>query len=163
MFSKVEQPTLSKFVIGKGDVHGGGDSVWGKQNIFLPGHLHSYSSEISAPVDIPYSLSMLLEIAADMNKSVVLGVAGASYRDMLMSWACRLRHLRVNNFIVCALDHETYEFSVLLLIYSIISFISLFSIIQLFILQIAGHLKLSILILGFASFQRSVVSKQCQL
>ncbi|WVZ99218.1 hypothetical protein U9M48_044547 [Paspalum notatum var. saurae] len=75
----------------------------------------SFSSmhNISLTPDLPYSLSMLLELAADMNRSVVLGVAGASYRDLLMSWACRLRHLRVTNFIVCALDHETYEFSVL--------------------------------------------------
>ncbi|KAJ6313433.1 hypothetical protein OIU77_014856 [Salix suchowensis] len=49
----------------------------------------------------------------DKNKTVVLAVAGYSYKDMLMSWVCRLRLLQVTNFIICALDHETYQFSVL--------------------------------------------------
>ncbi|XP_062181155.1 beta-arabinofuranosyltransferase RAY1-like [Phragmites australis] len=114
MLTKVEEPTLSNFVIGKEeDIHGEGGSLWRTENTCLSRHRHNYSSETPAPVDHPYSLSMLLELAADKNRSVVLGVAGASYRDMLMSWACRLRHLRATNFIVCALDHETYEFSVL--------------------------------------------------
>lgn len=114
MLRKVEKPTLSHFVIGKEqNAHAEGGSLWSKEIICLPGHLHSYSSETSAAVDAPYSLGMLLQLAADKNRSVVLGVAGASYRDMLMSWVCRLRHLRVTNFVVCALDHETYEFSVL--------------------------------------------------
>ncbi|CAN6346206.1 unnamed protein product [Urochloa humidicola] len=106
MFSKAEELTLSDFIIGKeqrAPVEGG--SLWRNESICLSGHLHSF--------DLPYSLSSLLELAADRNRSIVLGVAGVSYRDMLMSWACRLRHLRVTNFIVCALDHETYEFSVL--------------------------------------------------
>jgi hypothetical protein len=112
MLSKVDKLTLSDFFISKeGNAHGG-DSLWKKQNISLSGYLHSYSPETSAP-DLPYSLATLLELVADKNRSVVLGVAGAGYRDMLMSWACRLRHLRVTNFIVCALDHETYEFSIL--------------------------------------------------
>ncbi|KAJ1263629.1 hypothetical protein BS78_09G200300 [Paspalum vaginatum] len=112
IFSKADELTLSEFAISKEENAHGGGSIWRNETICLPGHKHSYSSKTSAP-DLPYSLSMLLELVADMNRSVVLGVAGASYRDMLMSWVCRLRHLRVTNFIVCALDHETYEFSVL--------------------------------------------------
>ncbi|RLN29607.1 beta-arabinofuranosyltransferase RAY1 [Panicum miliaceum] len=106
LFSKSNELTLSDFVISKEEkAHGGGGSLWRNENICLSRHLHSSN--------LPYSLSMLLELAADKNRSVVLGVAGVSYREMLMSWACRLRQLRVTNFIVCALDHETYEFSVL--------------------------------------------------
>ncbi|XWS34724.1 hypothetical protein CRYUN_Cryun21dG0062400 [Craigia yunnanensis] len=47
------------------------------------------------------------------NRTVVLTVAGYSYKDMLMSWVCRLRRLRITNFLVCALDYETYQFSIM--------------------------------------------------
>ncbi|XP_058102026.1 beta-arabinofuranosyltransferase RAY1 isoform X2 [Magnolia sinica] len=40
-------------------------------------------------------------------------IAGNSYRDMLMSWVCRLRRLSISNFIVCALDPEIYHFAIL--------------------------------------------------
>ncbi|KAK1575767.1 hypothetical protein Q3G72_008141 [Acer saccharum] len=66
----------------------------------------------SAPLDFPFSLESLLSVIADKNKTIVLAVAGYSYRDMLMSWVCRLRRLRVTNFVVCALDQETYQFSI---------------------------------------------------
>jgi hypothetical protein len=154
MFSKAEDLTLSDFIISKEEnAHGEGGSLWRNGNTCLSGHLHRHSS------DVPYSLSMLLELTADKNRSVVLGVAGISYRDMLMSWACRLRHIGVTNFIVCALDHETYEFSVLqVVIFSHpLSCHSLYF--NLFTLQITDHLKLSILILGSASFQRSIITK----
>lgn len=112
--SKIEELTLSKFVTGKEqNVHTEGQSHWHKKNICLSDYLRSLSSETSEGDRVPYSLGALLQSRADENRSVVLGVAGASYRDMLMSWACRLRHLGVTNFVVCALDHETYEFSVL--------------------------------------------------
>lgn len=102
MFSKNEGPNLSNSVINKEqNVHPEGGSLCEKEI--------SYSSA----VNLPHSLEMLLELVADKNRSVVLAVAGASYRDMLMSWVCRLRRLRVTNFVVCALDQETYEFSVL--------------------------------------------------
>ncbi|TXG56237.1 hypothetical protein EZV62_017550 [Acer yangbiense] len=39
-----------------------------------------------APLDFPFSLESLLSVIADKNKTVVLAVAGYSYRDMLMSW-----------------------------------------------------------------------------
>lgn len=69
--------------------------------------------KISESLDFPFSLVSLLSITADENKTLVLAVAGYSYKDMLMSWVCRLHQLRVTNFIICALDHETYQFSVL--------------------------------------------------
>ncbi|KAG6759029.1 hypothetical protein POTOM_035493 [Populus tomentosa] len=67
----------------------------------------------SGSLDFPFSLESLLSITADKNKTIVLAIAGYSYKDMLISWVCRLRLLQVTNFIICALDHETYQFSVL--------------------------------------------------
>uniref|UniRef100_A0ACD5TEW3 Uncharacterized protein n=1 Tax=Avena sativa TaxID=4498 RepID=A0ACD5TEW3_AVESA len=116
MLSKAEEPTFSNFVRGKeqGSPAEVNNSWENNNNICSSDHLlQSYSSGTSEAADAPYSLGMLLEFVADENRSVVLGVAGASYRDMLMSWVCRLRHLGVTNFVVCALDQETYEFSVL--------------------------------------------------
>ncbi|RHN41615.1 putative fucosylgalactoside 3-alpha-galactosyltransferase [Medicago truncatula] len=69
--------------------------------------------KISASLELPFSLESLLSITADRNKTVVLTVAGYSYKDMLMSWVCRLRKLSIENFIVSALDQETYQFSIL--------------------------------------------------
>lgn len=71
-------------------------------------------------LQFPFSLETLLPLVADKNKSIVLAVAGYSYKDMLMSWACRLRRLQITNFIVCALDEETYQFSILQVIYCFI-------------------------------------------
>lgn len=65
------------------------------------------------PLALPCSLELLLSKRADQNKTIVLAVAGYSYKDMLMSWVCRLHLLRVTNFVVCALDDETYDFSIL--------------------------------------------------
>lgn len=65
------------------------------------------------PLHLPFSLESLLTMVADENNSVVLSVVGYNYKDMLMSWVCRLRHLHVQNFVVCALDHEVYEFCIL--------------------------------------------------
>ncbi|RYR18196.1 hypothetical protein Ahy_B03g062824 isoform C [Arachis hypogaea] len=67
----------------------------------------------SEPLEIPFSLESLLSISADETKTIVLTTAGFSYKDMLMSWVCRLRKLSIENFIVCALDQETYQFSIL--------------------------------------------------
>lgn len=64
-------------------------------------------------ISLQLSLESLLSMQADQNKTIVLGVAGYSYKEMLMSWVCRLRHLRLLNFLVCALDDEIYDFSVL--------------------------------------------------
>ncbi|EPS69405.1 hypothetical protein M569_05360, partial [Genlisea aurea] len=64
-------------------------------------------------VSLPLSLEELLSLLSDSNKTIVLGVAGYSYKDMLMSWACRLRRLQVHNFLVCTLDEEAYEFAIL--------------------------------------------------
>lgn len=70
-------------------------------------------TKIPASLELPFSLESLLSITADRNRTVVLTVAGYSYKDMLMSWVCRLRKLSIENFIVCALDQETYQFSIL--------------------------------------------------
>lgn len=69
--------------------------------------------EMPAQIEYDYTLETLLETVTDENKSVILGISGESYRDMLMSWVCRLRYLGVTNFIVYALDSEMYEFSIL--------------------------------------------------
>lgn len=69
--------------------------------------------KILAPLELPFSLESLLSITADRNKTIVLTVAGYSYKDMLMSWVCRLRKLSIENFIVSALDQETYQISIL--------------------------------------------------
>lgn len=69
--------------------------------------------EAVPPLKFPFDLESLLPLVADKNRTVVLSIAGYSYKDMLMSWACRLRHLQVPNFLVCALDDETYQFSIL--------------------------------------------------
>ncbi|ESW25783.1 hypothetical protein PHAVU_003G065100 [Phaseolus vulgaris] len=69
--------------------------------------------EIPATPELPFSLESLLSINADKTKTVILTVAGYSYKDMLMSWVCRLRELFVENFVVCAIDQETYQFSIL--------------------------------------------------
>ncbi|GER25349.1 nucleotide-diphospho-sugar transferase family protein [Striga asiatica] len=71
------------------------------------------SSGVPVAISPPFSLESLLSMQADENKTIILGVAGYSYKDMLMSWVCRLRHLRVFNFLVCALDDEIYNFSLL--------------------------------------------------
>jgi hypothetical protein len=69
--------------------------------------------KIPASLELPFSLESLLSITADRNKTIVLTVSGYSYKDMLMSWVCRLRKLSIENFIVYALDQETYQFSIL--------------------------------------------------
>lgn len=69
--------------------------------------------KVPASLELPFSLESILSITADRNKTVVLTVAGYSYKDMLMSWVCRLRKLSIGNFIVSALDQETYDFSIL--------------------------------------------------
>ncbi|KAL4573928.1 hypothetical protein LXL04_020749 [Taraxacum kok-saghyz] len=65
------------------------------------------------PLSFPFSLELLLSKRADKNKTIVLAIAGYSYKDMLMSWVCRLHLLNVSNFVVCALDDEIYDFSIL--------------------------------------------------
>ncbi|XP_059657849.1 beta-arabinofuranosyltransferase RAY1 [Cornus florida] len=67
----------------------------------------------STSLSLPFSLELLLSMLADQNKTIVLAIAGYSYKDMLMSWVCRLRHLMISNFLVCALDQEIYDFCVL--------------------------------------------------
>lgn len=72
-----------------------------------------HQSDSSTPLYLPFSLESLLPVIADKNKTIVLAVAGYSYKDMLMSWVCRLRSLLITNFVVCALDQDVYQFSIL--------------------------------------------------
>ncbi|CAA3026305.1 Hypothetical predicted protein [Olea europaea subsp. europaea] len=69
--------------------------------------------ELLTSISLPLSLETLLSNRANQNKTIVLAIAGYSYKDMLMSWVCRLRHLQLENFLVGALDHEIYGFAVL--------------------------------------------------
>ncbi|XP_019166599.1 PREDICTED: uncharacterized protein LOC109162332 [Ipomoea nil] len=68
---------------------------------------------LSTPISLPLPFESLLSMCAGQNKTVVLAVVGYSYKDMLMSWVCRMRHLQIFNFLVCALDNEVYDFSIL--------------------------------------------------
>ncbi|KAL6186461.1 hypothetical protein ACLB2K_042581 [Fragaria x ananassa] len=99
-------------------------SRWKKKSLILvegvksQGHLLDCTPMVttmsSESFDYPFSLETLIELNADKNKTIVLAAAGYSYKDMLMSWVCRMRHLQITNFIICALDQEIYEFSVLM-------------------------------------------------
>ncbi|KAK6160263.1 hypothetical protein DH2020_003644 [Rehmannia glutinosa] len=79
----------------------------------IEGCFQKEALRLPTSISLPFSLESLLLMRADQNKTIVLGVAGYSYKDMLMSWVCRLRHLQILNFLVCALDDEIYDFSVL--------------------------------------------------
>lgn len=80
---------------------------------FSPTMLNESTSQNSSELQLPCSLESVLRLIADKDNLVVLAIAGDNYRDMLMSWVCRLRHLAVKNFLVCALDSEIYRFSIL--------------------------------------------------
>ncbi|PKA60223.1 UPF0392 protein [Apostasia shenzhenica] len=77
-------------------------------------HLYSNYNRKPKPLFSPFTLESLLQTTKDKDETVVVAVAGDNYKDMLMSWVCRLRHLAIPNFIVCALDAESYEFALLL-------------------------------------------------
>ncbi|CAN0896281.1 Beta-arabinofuranosyltransferase RAY1 [Linum grandiflorum] len=85
----------------------------GDRYVFTKGMFGCSELRNLQPLEFQASLESLLEITADEMRTVVLAVAGYSYKDMLMSWVCRLRRLKVTNFVICALDHETFGFSVL--------------------------------------------------
>ncbi|XP_058102029.1 beta-arabinofuranosyltransferase RAY1 isoform X4 [Magnolia sinica] len=71
---------------------------------FYPESMGLWSDQFSRPS----------ELGADFGERIwEFDVAGNSYRDMLMSWVCRLRRLSISNFIVCALDPEIYHFAIL--------------------------------------------------
>ncbi|XP_074309897.1 beta-arabinofuranosyltransferase RAY1 [Silene latifolia] len=74
---------------------------------------HISSINVSTDLHLPFGLESLLPMVADKNNTIVLAIAGYSYKDMLMSWVCRLRHLMVQNFLVFALDDETYQYAIL--------------------------------------------------
>lgn len=79
----------------------------------LPKLMPSRSSLMETAESMPMSLESLLLKVSDVNKIVVLSVVGNSYKDMLMSWVCRLRNLEITSFIVGAVDTELYEFALL--------------------------------------------------
>ncbi|BBN14553.1 beta-arabinofuranosyltransferase [Marchantia polymorpha subsp. ruderalis] len=62
--------------------------------------------------EVPYSLENLLKKRASAENVVILAVVGNSYRDMLMNWVCRLKHLNVSNYLVSAIDDDIYRFAV---------------------------------------------------
>ncbi|XP_024541663.1 beta-arabinofuranosyltransferase RAY1 [Selaginella moellendorffii] len=73
----------------------------------VSGNLSSITSGYS------YQLESLLLKVSSPDKVVVLTVVSHSYRDMLMSWVCRLRHLNVTNYLVATIDKEMYQFGIL--------------------------------------------------
>ncbi|VFQ87692.1 unnamed protein product [Cuscuta campestris] len=87
-----------------------GSAEEGSKHFPLPDNLNR-----AIPISLRVlTLESLLSLCADKkNKTIVLAVVGYNYKDMLMSWACRMRHLKVSNFLVCALDNEVYDFSIL--------------------------------------------------
>ncbi|GLJ16562.1 hypothetical protein SUGI_0283470 [Cryptomeria japonica] len=64
-------------------------------------------------LSLPFSLDTLLQKVTDNEKTVILAVVGNNYRDMLMSWVCRLKRLKISNFLIFAIDHQIYQFCVL--------------------------------------------------
>lgn len=79
----------------------------------IEGCLSRKSLSLPNAVSLPLSMESLLSNQADEKKTIILGIAGSSYKDMLMSWICRLRYLQLSNYLVCALDDEIYDFAVL--------------------------------------------------
>ncbi|CAM6097142.1 unnamed protein product [Calypogeia fissa] len=69
-----------------------------------------HSSQI---IDFSFSPSLesLVSRVASNDKVVILAVVGNSYRDMLMSWVCRLKHLKLSNYLVSALDDDLFHFA----------------------------------------------------
>ena len=64
-------------------------------------------------VFVPFKKKEFHQTRVDENKTVVLAISGNNYKDMLMRWVCRLRHLSVNNFVIVTIDSDIYDFSVL--------------------------------------------------
>ncbi|KAL5998255.1 hypothetical protein ACLOJK_009193 [Asimina triloba] len=91
------------------------ESIYSRDRMMNPSSMKLPRDAFKVPKELsfPFSLESLLHTVADENRTVILAVAGNSYRDMLMSWVCRLRRLSISNFIICALDPETFHFAVL--------------------------------------------------
>ncbi|CAI5463731.1 unnamed protein product [Closterium sp. Yama58-4] len=47
----------------------------------------------------------------DEARTVVLAVVASNYREVMMSWVCGLRRLHVHNYVIAAMDRETYDFA----------------------------------------------------
>eukprot|EP00850_Spirogloea_muscicola_P016831 SM000140S00580 [mRNA] locus=s140:8125:11007:- [translate_table: standard] len=91
-------------------------SPWGQSKGFSSCSLARPPSEAAKQLQVRLPLGrdeLLAKQAGEGGGVVVLTVVARNYLDFLMSWACRLRQLRVTNFVVAALDNETYHFAVL--------------------------------------------------
>lgn len=68
---------------------------------------------LAKQVGLPQTIEQLLEVVASKDRVVILAAAAKNYIEMLMSWACGLQRLKVQNFLVSALDEETFRFATL--------------------------------------------------
>lgn len=64
-----------------------------------------------SPVGLPMKLAELLPLVASPGGTVTLVVVANNYREMLMSFVCRLKSLGVQNILVGALDGEMYQYA----------------------------------------------------
>lgn len=59
---------------------------------------------------MPLTLRSLAD-RVNVNNTVIVTALNYGYRDIMMNWACNLRHLNVTNFVIAAFDREVYEFA----------------------------------------------------
>jgi hypothetical protein len=64
-----------------------------------------------SPVGLLMNVAELLPLVASPGGTVTLVVVANNYREMLMSFVCRLKSLGVRNIIVGALDREMYQYA----------------------------------------------------
>jgi hypothetical protein len=64
---------------------------------------------IPSAVGLPHTVDTLLDSVA-RNNTVILTAASYAYVDMIMSFVCNLRKLKVHHFIIAALDKESYQY-----------------------------------------------------
>lgn len=61
---------------------------------------------------LPLTLDDLLE-RVSINETVVMTAVTYSHRELLFNWVCNLRRLGTTNFVIAALDEQTYEYGFL--------------------------------------------------
>lgn len=59
---------------------------------------------------LPLTLEDALEAVA-MNGTVIVSAVNYGYRHIMMNWVCHMRRLSMSNFIIAALDEDTYRFA----------------------------------------------------
>jgi hypothetical protein len=59
---------------------------------------------------LPHTAATLLEHVAT-NNTVIFTAVTYEYRDMVMSFICNLRKLKITNFLIAALDEDMYRFA----------------------------------------------------